>query len=168
MIAFAMGNLTAMCANNYDMPLFGVDEWFWQKEHSIRKVGALVDTTTLTDYLQEFIPGSDQPGDWSARQTQLFNGRTYESGNIQGTLGEQHSPNQEPNRDRQPQQLAEATRRHRTQPAQQETRRIIQGSGWRNSVLKKLRTLSGLRYPVRSSSVQSKFSPRSLVPKPVL
>jgi hypothetical protein len=86
MIAFAMGNLTAMCANNYDMPLFGVDEWFWQKEHSIRRVGALVDTTTLTDYIQEFIPGSDQPGDWSARQTQLFNGRTYESGNIRGHL----------------------------------------------------------------------------------
>jgi len=27
LVAFAMGNLTALCANNYDMPLFGVDEW---------------------------------------------------------------------------------------------------------------------------------------------
>jgi hypothetical protein len=86
LIAFAMGNLTAMCANNYDMPLFGVDEWFWQKEHSIRRIGALVDATTLIEYLQEFIPGADQPGDWSARQTQLFNGSTYESGNIRGHI----------------------------------------------------------------------------------
>src|SRR5208337_1484951 len=61
MIAFAMGNLTAMCANNYDMPLFGVDEWYWQKEHSIRKLGALVDATTFREYLQEFVPGADQP-----------------------------------------------------------------------------------------------------------
>jgi len=86
MTAFAMGNLTAMCANNYDMPLFGVDEWFWQKEHSIRKLGALVDPTTFREYLQEFVPGSDQPGDWSARQSQLFNGESYEAGNIQGHL----------------------------------------------------------------------------------
>jgi hypothetical protein len=86
LIAFAMGNLTALCANNYDMPLFGVDEWLWQKEHSVHKLGALVDETTFKEYLREFIPGSDQPGDWSARQTKLFNGTGYENGNIAGHL----------------------------------------------------------------------------------
>lgn len=86
LVAFAMGNLTALCANNYDMPLFGVDEWLWQRKRSIHKLGALVDRTTFEEYLQEFIPGSDQPGDWSARQTRLFTGTGYESGSIRGHL----------------------------------------------------------------------------------
>ena len=82
LIAFAMGNLTALCANNYDMPLYGVDEWLWRRNCSIRKLGALVDRTTFAEYVQELIPGSDQPGDWSARQTRLFTGTGYENGNI--------------------------------------------------------------------------------------
>ena len=86
LVAFAMGNLTALSANNYDMPLFGVDEWLWQRKHEIHKLGALADRTTLTEYLEEFIPGSDQPGDWSARQTKLFTGTDYESGDIPGHL----------------------------------------------------------------------------------
>ena len=86
LVGFALGNLTALCANNYDMPLFGVDEWLWQKEHSIRKIGALVDRATFMDYLPEFIPGADQPGDWSARQSRLFTGTEYEQGNIEGHL----------------------------------------------------------------------------------
>jgi hypothetical protein len=86
LVSFAMGNLTALCANNYDMPLFGVDEWLWQRKHEIHRLGALVDRTTLSEYLQEFIPGSDQPGDWSARQSKLFTGTGYEEGNIRGHL----------------------------------------------------------------------------------
>jgi len=80
--AFALGNLTALCANNYDMPLFGVDEWLWQRQHSIHKLGGLVDRLTFADYLKEFIPGADQPGDWSARQTNLYNGSGFERGDI--------------------------------------------------------------------------------------
>ena len=38
------------------------------------------------DYLPEFIPGADQPGDWSARQSRLFTGTGYEDGNIDGHL----------------------------------------------------------------------------------
>ena len=83
---FALGNLTALCANNYDMPLFGVDEWLWQKNGSVNKIGALVDRSTFMDYLPEFIPGADQPGDWSARQSRLFTGTGYEDGNIDGHL----------------------------------------------------------------------------------
>ena len=82
LVSFAMGNLTALSANNYDMPLYGVDEWFWQRNHTIRKLGALVDRTTFEEYLPELIPGSDQPGDWSARQSKLFTGTGYEDGNI--------------------------------------------------------------------------------------
>lgn len=86
LVAFAMGNLTALCANNYDMPLYGVDEWLWRRDHRISKLGALVDRTTFSEYIQEFVPGSDQPGDWSARQDRLFTGTSYEGGNIQGHL----------------------------------------------------------------------------------
>ena len=85
-MGFALGNLTAMCANNYDMPLFGVDEWLWQKDGSINKIGVLVDRTTFMDYLPEFIPGADQPGDWSVRQSKLFTGTGYEDGTIDGHL----------------------------------------------------------------------------------
>jgi len=83
---FALGNLTALCSNNYDMPLFGVDESLWQRDRSMHKIGALVDRTTFMDYLPEFIPGADQPGDWSARQSKLFTGTGYEDGNIDGHL----------------------------------------------------------------------------------
>jgi len=86
LVAFAIGNLTALCANNYDMPLYGVDEWLWRRDHSISKLGALVDRVTFVEYLHEFVPGSDQPGDWSARQSRLFNGLGYEEGDIAGHL----------------------------------------------------------------------------------
>ena len=82
LVAFAMGNLTALCSNNYDMPLYGVDESLWSRTHSLHKLGAVVDRTTLSDYVEEFIPGADQPGDWSARQLKLFTGVGYENGNI--------------------------------------------------------------------------------------
>ena len=82
LIAFAMGNLTALCSNNYDMPLYGVDESLWKRTHSIHKLGALVDRSTLAEYAREFIPGADQPGDWSARQLKLFTGVSHENGNI--------------------------------------------------------------------------------------
>jgi len=84
--AFALGNLTALCANNYDMPLFGVDESLWQKQHSIHKLGGLIDRITFADFAKEFIPGADQPGDWSARQTNLFNGSGFERGDIETHL----------------------------------------------------------------------------------
>jgi hypothetical protein len=86
LIVFAMGNLTALSENSYDMPLYGVDEAHWQKTHAIRKIGSTIDRTSLKDYLPYFVPGSDQPGDWSARQLNLFNGISYEPGDIVGHL----------------------------------------------------------------------------------
>jgi hypothetical protein len=86
MIAFAMGNLTALSSNNYDMPLYGVDEAHWQRTRTIRKIGSIIDRTSLKEYAPHFVPGSDQPGDWSARQRNLFNGVSYEPGDIVGHL----------------------------------------------------------------------------------
>jgi len=86
MVAFVMGNLTALSSNNYDMPLYGVDEAQWQKTHTIRKIGSIIDRTSLKEYMPNFVPGSDQPGDWSARQRNLFNGISQEPGDIVGHL----------------------------------------------------------------------------------
>jgi hypothetical protein len=86
MVAFAMGNLTALSSNNYDMPLYGVDEAHWQKAHTLRKIGSIIDRTSLKEYIPYFVPGSDQPGDWSARQRNLFNGISHEPGDIVGHL----------------------------------------------------------------------------------
>jgi hypothetical protein len=86
LVAFAMGNLTALSSNNYDMPLYGVDEAHWQKTHTIRKIGSTINRSSLEEYLPCFVPGSDQPGDWSARQRNLFNGISYEPGDIVGHL----------------------------------------------------------------------------------
>jgi hypothetical protein len=86
MVAFAMGNLTALSTNNYDMPLYGVDEAHWQKTRTVRKIGSVIDRVSLEEYVPHFVPGSDQPGDWSARQPKLFNGISYEEGDIVGHL----------------------------------------------------------------------------------
>ena len=49
--------------------LYGVDESFWKATGKTRKLGSIVDAMTLERYLPEFVPRSDQPGDWSDRQT---------------------------------------------------------------------------------------------------
>jgi hypothetical protein len=84
--AYAMGNLTALCANKYDMPLYGIDEWSWRRDRSIHKLGGIIDRITFEEYVQELVPGADQPGDWSSRQTKLFSGTGYEKGDIAGHL----------------------------------------------------------------------------------
>lgn len=86
MVAFAMGNLTALCTNNYDMPLYGVDEAHWQRTRTVRKLGSVIDRVSLEEYVPCFVPGADQPGDWSARQPRLFNGISDEPGDIVGHL----------------------------------------------------------------------------------
>ncbi|WP_455286334.1 hypothetical protein [[Eubacterium] cellulosolvens] len=86
MVAFAMGNLTALSTNNYDMPLYGVDEAHWQRSRAIRKLGSIIDRASLEEYVPCFVPGADQPGDWSARQSRLFNGVSHEPGDIVGHL----------------------------------------------------------------------------------
>ena len=86
MIAFAMGNLTALSTNNYDMPLYGIDEAHWQRTRTIRRIGSTIDRVSLEEYIPHFVPGSDQPGDWSARQRELFNGVSQEPGDIIGHL----------------------------------------------------------------------------------
>jgi len=70
--AFSIGNMTDLAYNGYDMTLYGVDESYWEANGQIRKLGSIVDSSTLERYLLEFVPGSDQPGDWSNRQTSIY------------------------------------------------------------------------------------------------
>jgi hypothetical protein len=68
LFAFSIGNITDLAYNGYDMTLYGVDESYWKATGKIKKLGSIVDFETLTRYTPEFIPGLDQPGDWSNRQ----------------------------------------------------------------------------------------------------
>ena len=83
---FAIGDLTALCSNLYDMPLYGPDESYYTERGGIKLLGGVVDHLTLERYLLDFIPGADQPGDWSARQTRVFTGTGYEPGGIEKHL----------------------------------------------------------------------------------
>ena len=72
LVAFSIGDITELAHNNYDMTMYGIDESFWSVTGEIRKLGSIVDPKTLKRFLPEFVPGSDQPGDWSNRQTSVY------------------------------------------------------------------------------------------------
>ncbi|MCL7389471.1 MAG: hypothetical protein LZ173_06005 [Thaumarchaeota archaeon] len=78
----ALGDITALCYNMYDMPLYGPDESYYSEYREVRKLGGITDYQVFEKYVLEFIPGADQPGDWSARQKILFTGVGYEPGGI--------------------------------------------------------------------------------------
>jgi uracil phosphoribosyltransferase len=86
LLAFAICDITQLYANNYDMPLYGIDEHLYQREGTIKQLGSIVSLDTLKDMIPSYIPGMDQPSDWSERHTNLFNGSTTENGDIRGHL----------------------------------------------------------------------------------
>ena len=86
LISFGICNITPLAHNNYDMPLFGLDESYYTKTGKIRYLGCIIPTETLGRLLPEYVAGMDQPGDWSERHHQLFNGNGNENGNIMGHL----------------------------------------------------------------------------------
>ena len=83
---FAICDISQLYANNYDMPLYGLDEHLYKQQGSIKPLGSIVSLETLRDMIPYYVPGMDQPGDWSERHTDLFNGYNNESGNIRGHL----------------------------------------------------------------------------------
>ena len=46
------------------------------------RLGCTTSLKILEQYSDKFIPGADQPGDWSARQSELYNGNGIEQGEI--------------------------------------------------------------------------------------
>jgi uracil phosphoribosyltransferase len=83
---FAICDIPQLCSNYYDMPLYGLDEYLYKQQRITRKLGSIVSEETLSKMLPWYIPGMDQPGDWSERHDWLFNGYKNENGNIIGHL----------------------------------------------------------------------------------
>ena len=86
LIVFAICDISQLYANNYDMPLYGLDEHLFKQQGTIKPLGSIVSLETFHDMIPYYVPGMDQPGDWSERHTDLFNGYNSESGNIRGHL----------------------------------------------------------------------------------
>ena len=82
LIAFAMEDVMELAHNKYDMTLYGLDFSYWEKFMEPRKLSSTVPYEVLQDFLSDFVPGSDQPGDFSSRQSRLFNGNKWETGTI--------------------------------------------------------------------------------------
>lgn len=86
LITFAICDITQLAANNYDMTLFGIDEHHHSETGELNLLGSVVGEETLQEMSENFIPGLDQPGDWSERQTKLYDGYHEEPGDIRGHL----------------------------------------------------------------------------------
>jgi hypothetical protein len=72
LVAFSIENITELAHNSYDMTMYGIDESLWSVSGEIRKLGSIINSKTLERFLPEFVPGLDQPGDWSNRQTSVY------------------------------------------------------------------------------------------------
>jgi len=86
LISFGICSITPLAHNNYDMPIYGLDESYYTKTGKIRYLGCIIPSETLERLLPEYVAGMDQPGDWSERHHQLFNGNGNENGNMMGHL----------------------------------------------------------------------------------
>ena len=86
LVTFAICDITQLAANNYDMTLFGFDEHYHSETGELNILGSIVGEETLQEMSKNFIPGLDQPGDWSERQTKLYDGHHEEPGDIKGHL----------------------------------------------------------------------------------
>ena len=84
--SFAICDLTQLAHNNYDMCIYGPDESLYKETRRRRALGSVIDRATLRRLLPHYIPGLDQPGDWSERQSLLFDGVINRSGDIRGHL----------------------------------------------------------------------------------
>jgi uracil phosphoribosyltransferase len=84
--SFSICDLSQLAWNNYDMPMYGPDESLFTAKGKLKKLGSIIDIETLREILPHYVAGLDQPGDWSERQSRLFNGYGDESGNIVGHL----------------------------------------------------------------------------------
>ena len=80
--AFAISDLTPLCSNNYDMPLYGPDEPLYSEKGIIKNIGGAISRQAFERYAGLFIPGLDQPGDFSARLSKLYNGKYFEDSEI--------------------------------------------------------------------------------------
>lgn len=71
---FAISNITDLAFNNYDMVLYGLDESFYSQFKRKRYLAGITSEEILKQFYKFYIPGLDEPGDFSARQLKLFDG----------------------------------------------------------------------------------------------
>ena len=86
LVNFALCDITQLASNHYDMPVYGLDESLWESRGELRKMGSIVDADTLRQMLPRYVAGLDQPGDWSERHLDLFDGVGVVSGDVAGHL----------------------------------------------------------------------------------
>jgi hypothetical protein len=86
LVSFSLCDISQLAYNNYDMPIYGLDESLYTSMGGIRRMGSIIDPETLKNVLPQYVAGMDQPGDWSERQSTLFNGRGNEVGDMMGHL----------------------------------------------------------------------------------
>lgn len=84
--SFAICDLAQLAHNNYDMCIYGLDESLYRETRRREAQGSVVDRATLKRLLPHYVPGLDQPGDWSERQSLLFDGVTNRCGDIRDHL----------------------------------------------------------------------------------
>jgi hypothetical protein len=84
--SFSLCDISQLAHNNYDMPVYGLDESLYKLTGELRRMGSVIDSETLRDVFPRYVAGMDQPGDWSERQSTLFNGRGNEVGDMMGHL----------------------------------------------------------------------------------
>jgi hypothetical protein len=84
--SFTLCDLSQLANNNYDMPVYGLDESLMRTANKKMRLGSIISLETLSKFLTCYIPGLDQPGDWSERQISLYNGIENEHGDIAGHL----------------------------------------------------------------------------------
>lgn len=75
---FALEDVAALAGNFYDMVLYGPDA----SQESFKPLGAITHYEILQECINYYVPGLDQPGDWSNRQPKLFNGEAWEKVNL--------------------------------------------------------------------------------------
>ena len=86
LVSFSLCDISQLAHNNYDMPIYGLDESLYTSMGGMRRMGSIIDSETLKDVLPQYVAGMDQPGDWSERQSTLFNGQENEVGDMMGHL----------------------------------------------------------------------------------
>jgi uracil phosphoribosyltransferase len=84
--SFAICDLAQLAHNNYDMCISGPDESLYRETRRRGTLGSVIDRATLRRLLPRYVPGLDQPGDWSERQSLLFDGVANRRGDIRGHL----------------------------------------------------------------------------------
>jgi hypothetical protein len=86
LVSFSICDITQLASNRYDMPVYGLDESLWESRGELRRLGSIVDMETLGRFMPRYVAGLDQPGDWSERHLDLFDGTSVISGDVAGHL----------------------------------------------------------------------------------